>query len=650
MKKIGIRQLVAALTLGPLLLTMLIAFPLYLHEQTTHMDIALQQRGKLIAQQLAWSSVDGLKPAILKSLAEGALRQEDVLSVIILNARSNVLISLTRGKEAEGNPKQSAVAGLTYPDIKPAIKTDKNRLLIYQPITQEEGLRAAGKEIDNKPLGMVIVELSRSATEARKSEFAWVATMSASAILIFLLYVIYLLSRSIARPVMGLSNATRQQPGKAADEPIFRSVHIAEFENIIKYIKSLEHELNNMREMVQHKIEEATHTLQTTKLAAERANYEKSRFLAAASHDLRQPIHALGLYATELQRRVASKEQQLVKKIEQSIESLSSLINALLDISKFDAGVIAPNFQNYEVKMLLERIYSDYQMLAKIKNIRFVVRPCSSYVTADPLLLERVLVNLVSNAIHYTNPGGCVLVACRRRGAYLRFEIHDNGIGIDDANQKNIFREFFQIAQSHYDTKEGLGLGLSIVERISKLLGYKIKVCSKPGKGSRFSFEVPLAKPVINLGVIASPLIENEADYYSDALNGKKILVVDDDGMVLSSTASLLSSWGCEVDAAESIDQVAQFIVAGHTWDLIITDYQLANDISGFDVIAMVHRDTNSQLTPCILISGDTSQAVLKIANISGYQLIHKPVRPAKLKGVVMQAIRTKERLVEVGQ
>ncbi|MDP1849493.1 MAG: hybrid sensor histidine kinase/response regulator, partial [Solirubrobacteraceae bacterium] len=330
-----------------------------------------------------------------------------------------------------------------------------------------------------------------------------------------------------------------------------------------------------------------------------------------------------------------AEQRHLVGQVESSIEALSTLLNALLDISKLDAGVVIPQIQTCAVDAMLGRIAADYQMLASVKNIRLIVRPCTGYVTSDPLLLERILANLVSNAIRYTYQNGSVMVACRRRGHFLRIEVRDNGVGISKVDQGNIFREFFQLVQLQMDGSKGLGLGLAIVDRLVKLLGHRLKLRSAPGKGSVFALEVPIAPNTLRSSGTAEQVsggLNQEVE--KSPLTGKSLLIVDDDAAVLSGTAGILTSWGCRVNAAASVAQVEQFLHDGMKWDLIISDYQLGNNTNGIDVIDLVRQHQNQRI-PCILISGDTSPTVLKLASVSGHHLLHKPVRPAKLRSLI---------------
>jgi len=317
-------------------------------------------------------------------------------------------------------------------------------------------------------------------------------------------------------------------------------------------------------------------------------------------------------------------------------------MNALLDISKLDAGAVVPQMQPCDISALLKEVASNHQMLAGLKNVRLEVRACSGYVTSDPVLLQRILMNLVSNAVRYTPANGCVMIACRRRGMELLIEVRDNGIGISKGDQANIFREFFQLAQPQLDTNKGLGLGLSIVDRLVKLLGHRLELRSAPGKGTVFALWVPFVSDVVaGSKTDNKPLNVTESGHSGEnsQLSGKRLLVVDDDALILESTAAILSSWGCRVSSAASLADVKKMLSEGDEWDLVISDYQLGIDNTGVDVIDSVRKNHGS-MTPCILISGNTSPALIKLAGLSSHHLLHKPVKPAKLRSLVLHLIK----------
>jgi CheY-like chemotaxis protein/two-component sensor histidine kinase len=384
------------------------------------------------------------------------------------------------------------------------------------------------------------------------------------------------------------------------------------------------------RSFVPQQVVGAIHVLREKKEQAERANHDKSRFLAVASHDLRQPIHALGLYVAELRRKISGEEQQhLVGQVERSVDAIASLINDLLDISRLDAGLVMPQKQACDVSELLDRITTTFQMQAQAKNIRLAVRPYHGRVISDPVLLERIVMNLVSNALRYTHPNGIVLIACRRRGDDLLIEVRDDGIGIDQACQANIFGEYVQLNPTQLDVQKGLGLGLAIVDRLVNLLDHKITLRSAPNKGSTFALRLALAsEPADSVDGMAAMKI------YSLPLAGKKLLIVDGDELVLDGTATLLSSWGCDVTAVHTLEAVQKMLMKGASWDLVISDYQVDGNATGLDVIQTV-RLTLGALTPCIMISGDTRADILSQVRKAGHHFLNKPVKPAKLRSLV---------------
>lgn len=635
MKRFGIRQQIAWLTLTPLLVISISLGSFFLHSRFSDIDQDLLERGKLIAHQLASSSEYGVfsnNQAFLQNLASGVLQQPDVRGLVVLNSASEKLLSA--GELSTPLNTQEEVSLLT------PIRSSEESVWIYQPITPAQ---AALDDFDIKPavrqIGAVIVEMSRAHSSDIKARMLWLTVAITGLFLAISFYLVYLASRSITYPIRRLSDAVQAIGAGELDTRVSLSTRVKELATLAEGLNETTAQLQQERAILQQRIADATQALCAKKDEAEQASHDKSRFLAVASHDLRQPLHALGLYVAELKRKVSGTEQQhLLGQIEHSVEALSTLLNALLDISKLDAGVVVPQLQACDVKSMLERVAADYQMLASINNICLIVRPCSGLVTSDPLLLERILMNLVSNAIRYTYPNGRVMIACRRRGRFLRIEVRDNGIGISKADQANIFREFFQLVQSQQGANKGLGLGLAIVERLTKLLGHRIELRSAPGKGSVFALELPISSPASSGSKLADaePISSSDQDQVSEKspLLGKRLLVVDDDAMVLSGTSSILTSWGCEVSAASSLAQVEQLLQNGVEWDLIVSDYQLGNDTNGIEVISLARQYFNVQI-PCILISGDTSPIVLKLASVSGHHLIHKPVRPAKLRSLV---------------
>jgi signal transduction histidine kinase/CheY-like chemotaxis protein len=363
----------------------------------------------------------------------------------------------------------------------------------------------------------------------------------------------------------------------------------------------------------------------------ETANLAKSRFLAAASHDLRQPLHALGLFVAQLRGRVkAAERDRIVERIGASVAAMNELFNELLDIAKLDAGVLAPNRAEFPVAHLLERIETNFAGPARDKALRLRVLPSAAWVRSDPILLERILLNLVSNAVRYTSRGG-VLVGCRRRDGMLRIEVFDTGPGIPADQRQDIFGEFYQLAGGERDRHGGLGLGLAIVDRLCRLLDHPIELTSTVGRGSRFVVSVPAVAPQAR---VATPV----PSIVPDALSGKLVVVVDDDVLVRDGMGGLLRAWGCNVVTAPS-EGAALVGLAKRRPDLIVCDYRLANGVTGFDVIARLRRSCGATV-PAFVISGDTAPERLREARVSGYHLLHKPVQPAALRAMLGRLLK----------
>ncbi|HEY5204541.1 MAG TPA: hybrid sensor histidine kinase/response regulator, partial [Roseiarcus sp.] len=314
--------------------------------------------------------------------------------------------------------------------------------------------------------------------------------------------------------------------------------------------------------------ESLVHELRVQKEAADEANVAKSKFIATASHDLRQPVHALGLLAGALQGYPMNDEmRRLVGQIGGSVTAMDGLFNSLLDISRLDAGVVEAQVEDFPIGSLLERVCRDHFAEAKAKGLRLVSVNSSAIVRTDPFLFERILRNLVSNAIRYTD-GGRVLVGCRL-GNNFRVEVWDTGRGIPSERQHEVFREFVQLGNVERDRAKGLGLGLAIVDRLAKLLDCPVKLRSAPGAGSVFQVSVPLAEKQL----LPAPSSQ-DAPVFPTARG--LILVIDDDSVIQSAMRSLLTSWGHDVIAAGSgAEMQACIAILSRRPDLIICDYRL---------------------------------------------------------------------------
>jgi signal transduction histidine kinase/CheY-like chemotaxis protein len=366
--------------------------------------------------------------------------------------------------------------------------------------------------------------------------------------------------------------------------------------------------------------------LRRQKELAEQASIAKSRFLASTSHDLRQPVHALGMFVGALrQHEMTDEMRRLVEHIDGSVTAMDGLFAALLDISRLDAGVIRSHPASFAIQPVLERICRDQQAEAAEKGLRLVLHSCSAVVRTDPLLLERVLRNLVSNAVRYTDHGR-VVVGCRR-GARLGVQVWDTGRGIPPAQQERVFQEFYQMENPERDRTKGLGLGLAIVKRLTVLLDCPLTLRSEPGRGSVFAVEVPYATE--------AAAATQGSDPPEAALARGLILVIDDESAIQDAMSSLLASWGYAVIAASSCDEMLERIsICPDRPLLIISDYRLRAEENGIAVIERLHQEYNEDI-PAVLITGDTAPDRLKEAQSSGFPLLHKPVASGKLRAAI---------------
>ena len=353
---------------------------------------------------------------------------------------------------------------------------------------------------------------------------------------------------------------------------------------------------------------------------ARAASRAKTTFLAAASHDLRQPVQALVLLNAALSAGLKDHPAAtLVDKVGASLDALQRLLGALLDISRLDAGVVVPEIQAVPLGDVVERLSREYAVRAAERGLALrSVRP-NAWTRTDPVLLERILRNLIENALRYTDRGK-VLIGCRRRGDTIRLHVADTGIGIRREHQEAIFHEFYQVGNCERDREKGLGLGLSIVNRLCGLLGHRVSVASEPGRGTCFVIELPLV-PAGGAPMAAAMPTGRLA-----------VLVVDDDAMVRQALALLLEQWGCEVLVAEDAgDAVGRVGAIGRCPNAILADYRLPGGRTGIDAAMDVRRTCGREI-PTIILTGDTAPDRIAEAKASGFRLMHKPVDPASLR------------------
>ncbi len=391
-----------------------------------------------------------------------------------------------------------------------------------------------------------------------------------------------------------------------------------------------------LEQRVVAKSAELTQALQSMRVArdhAEAANRSKTAFLAAASHDLRQPIHALGLYMEALaDEPLAGTSRDLVQRMKASLRAMASMFNSLLDISRMDTGSLKPDVSVFRIDAVLQRLAAEFAAAAEHKGLRLSLRlsrQCSQLnARSDPQLFERVVRNLLSNAVQNTPRGG-VLLSCRlRAGGHWLVQVWDTGVGIAAADQQRVFEEFYQVGNPERDRRAGLGLGLSIVRRLCDLLRHPLQMSSRPGRGTCFSLQVP--------STAEQPPAEDAAVLVS-SLAGFAVAVIDDDGEVLDSMQRLLQRWGCRVHAAADAEAVIAQPGALAQVRAVIADYRLRDGRTGTDAIALLRKATGRDL-PALIVSGDSSPRRQPFAPDGGHEFLSKPVPASQLRAWLAQA------------
>lgn len=533
MKNYGIERQALAVALIPVLILAVLVESAFLYFRMGEQDQGLLDRAELIARQLVASSeyaVFAANQSVLQQLAESVVWQKDVEAVRLLDVDGNTLAAAGRMQWRESPVQHGGEA---------TIWQDDKLLRVYQPIvTTQLALDDSGaneKSAKVSQVGGVELAMSKRRLHQSKSELVLFSLLLTALVLLLSVLAAMRVARRITLPIFGMRSAVRDL-GEGRLDTRIAGTQVIELNELAQGINEMAQQLQQQQNDLQLRIEQATQALREKKDEAEKANFDKTRFLAAASHDLRQPMHALGLFMGELHHRITTAEQrQIVDKVEEAVTAMSGLLESLLDISKLDAGVVVPQLQEIDIAILTHRLLEIFSAQAAQKFITLRVRCPAARVFSDPILLERILLNLLSNAIRYTPEHGTVLLGCRKRGNHLRIEIRDSGTGIAAQDQTRIFQEFVQLENAARERSKGLGLGLPIVQRLCKLLQHPLSLISDLGAGTTVSIEVPLV-PVLHELLTEFPRPFIAAGDVAQDFSGLKVLVVDDDELVRKGT------------------------------------------------------------------------------------------------------------------
>jgi len=612
----GIRARVLFLALAPSVMILLSLVIYFTYERIVEVDVSLAERGKLVARRLAPATEFAIftgDHAALQRLSDAAVHEADVSSIAIADAKGNELASSGRIAPAD----ESGSMRFTEPVI-------QTRLAVGDFPEQMQGTDPPAK------VGEITVVMSRASAAAQQRLLLLIGFALGLAGLALAIALALAIGNAVIRPIRRLAGAMVEL-GQGHDVVPLATGGGGELGTLAEGFNRMAARLQADARELEARIADATRALMVQKDAAEQATKAKSRFIAAASHDLRQPLHAIGLFTSTLQRRTEGTElETVVSDLTKAVAAMDRLFNSLLDISRLDAGTLQATPRAFPLDRLFAQLAAEYSDAAAQKRLRLRVRPTAAVVVSDELLLHRILTNLMANAIRYT-PNGSVLLACRRRGEMLQIEVRDSGIGIATDKHRDIFLEFYQIGDAAGDRMMGLGLGLAIVSRLARLLGSRVDVRSAPGRGSVFSLLVPRAKP----GAMVQQ-VDAEQPAFAKSKLALRVLVVDDDALVIASNRALLEEMGCAVSTASN-GRIAQAELAAHPAEpvLVLCDMWLADGENGIDLLRRLAALTDARVSG-ILISGDTSPETLAAATQAGYALLHKPVSPAKLRAVVM--------------
>ncbi len=626
MSRWGLRQRAMLLGVLPALMIALLLGMYFSYSRIHDAEQGLRERGAAQARHLAAAAEYGVvtyNQEFLQNLLDAQSAEADVSFAAIYDARFKLLAAVGRLPVAlYGTAEQTETSGrliFTAPiDLAPLHGTDLFTL------------RGPGPGTATQRIGWVRVGVSLAHLAAIKRSMLLTGVGICLLVMVFGIALALRLSGNVIKPIREILAVVH---AIGAGSLYARVEHDAggELGELQAGINHMGEGLYTSRRGLQQRIHEATAALAEQKEAAEHANIAKSKFLAAASHDLRQPIHALGLFLAALKCKLHESDQlRILSNIEASVAAMEGLFNSLLDISRLDAGVLEVREQVFPVNRVLDRIRTEFTQQAEAKGLKLLVVPSRVLLHTDSMLLQRVLFNLVSNALRYTDHGG-VVVGCRRRNARVLIEIWDSGCGIPQDRQQDIFAEFVQLHNPERTRGNGLGLGLAIVERVARLLNCPLSLRSRPQQGSVFSISVAQSAP----GAAVQDLRDSGRRTLSGQLQGL-VVAIDDEEEILIAMRNLLTGWGLHVVTASTGS--AALAQLGAAPGVLLCDYRLRGGETGLNVIEMFHSAFGAAV-PAVLITGDTAPESVRAIKASGHALLYKPVRPAKLRALLSKIL-----------
>ena len=618
-----IRTRAFLLGLLPALLVALLLTGYHLHSRLNDLEAAVAQQGAAMARYLASSAEYGVlsgNTTALGTLLDQAMKEPGVASVAVVwpdqvrLARGEAIGRLPRLRQAS-QWREDGRAWFAYPvRLTPLDEIDS----VYEV-----------SATDTPPLAWVAVSIDTQ----QKQAIAQKLLLASLGITLMGMALAILMIRQLVmtglRPIMDIIATVKHISlgdfGKRTEIPA-RSPELRELQSSVNQMSE---SLRSYQQDMEAKILIATAELQHKKKEAELANLAKSRFLATASHDLRQPMHAISLYVESLKPHMQGRAaEDTLNKIERSIFSAVELFNSVLEVTKLDAGVVQPQLAPVRIRKLLLCLADEFAAETDRKGLSLRVRAPDVRIESDALLLERIFRNLLSNALRHTTRGG-VLLSARPFQGRLRLQVWDTGSGIAPEHQPRIFEEFFQAEAQDMHTRHGLGLGLAIVRRLARLLHYPLQLHSRPGRGTVFSLDVPVLTETTEDA-------DDPGEASSRPLKGC-VLVVDDDPAIRDALGHLLRQWGMEVHLRHNLDQVVHETEA--IPDIVLADYQLQNGETGLMVAREVHKRWGAHV-PIVVITGDTCTGTIQALRQSDFPVLHKPVRAHQLRALLVALLQ----------
>jgi signal transduction histidine kinase len=626
---VSLRARMLLLALLPATLIAVLLTTVFLLRAIDDLEQGLRVRGTAISRQLANAAEFGIfsgQRAGLLALTESTLHIDS-------DARGAAVI----------HPRGATIAGSgeLNPSLWPALapiqgqRLGADGLLFMAPVMRSslpvddiyggaEGTRAATSNV----IGYVVVEMSRQDISRKSERLIVVGAFIALLASALGGWLALRIARGVTDPMLEASEVVARI-GEGELTARMNTESAGALQVLATGINDMAERIGVTQEELRARVAEATLDLRRQKEAAEHATIAKSHFLAAASHDLRQPLHALGLFVSGLaQSEVARHEPKLVGHIQSAVDTLQNLLDAILDISRLDGGNLVPEIGSFSLGPVLQRLHQDLSLLAEQKGLRLRLRPTRIRVRSDQRIVERILLNLVGNALRYTQKGG-VLVSCRRRGAAALVEVWDTGEGIPEQSREEIFEDYVQLGNPERDRAKGLGLGLAICRRLADLLAIPIGVRSRPGRGSVFWIELPAVE---DAEPAPQSLLAEQAAEHGRILG--TVLVVDSDALVRAGMEQAIAGWGGRVLLAANRDQALRRCRESALLpDLAICAVHLPGRVSGIGLAEELQRDFGPM--GVLLMSADVTEEVQAAARRAGFALLKKPVPPGRLRAAL---------------